>query len=81
MLRCLKNENGVIIAIGSDEGQSGVDANMPGTWCAWTIDEGDMPALHYVEGAEERALRFKENAEQNGIELRSDEDVLAAPNG
>jgi len=81
MLRCLKNENGVIIAMGNDEGQSGADANMPGTWCDWTIEEGSLPAFEAVEGAEPNAMRFEENLAGDGIQLRVDQDVIDLPNG
>lgn len=81
MLRCLKNENGVIIAMGNDEGQSGADANMGGTWCTWTLEENAIPSFSPIEGAEERAMRFKENLAGDGIELRDEADVLAAPQG
>lgn len=81
MLRCLKNENGVIVAMGNDEGQSGADAHMAGTWCEWTLEESALPALTEIEGAEPTAMRFKENLAGDGIELRSEEDVLAAPQG
>jgi hypothetical protein len=81
MLRCLKNGSGVIVAMGNDEGQSGADANMSGTWCEWTINEQDLPAFAAVEGADLFALRFKENGTADGIELRLDADVLAAPQG
>jgi len=81
MLRCLKNGNGVIIAMGNDEGQSGADANMPGTWCTWTVEEGSLPAFSPVEGAEDNAMRFKENGTGDGIELRADQDVIDLPNG
>jgi hypothetical protein len=37
--------------------------------------------LPEVEGADPRALRFKENDTADGIELRLDADVLAAPQG
>ena len=81
MLRCLKNENGVIIAMGNDEGQSGADAHMPGTWCDWTVEENALPAFEAVEGAEPNAMRFEENGTADGIALRSDGDVLALPQG
>lgn len=80
MLRCAKNENGVIKEIGNDEGQSGqtVSGN---TWCTWTLEDSALPAFSAIEGAEERAMRFEENLDGDGIALRSDEDVLALPQG
>lgn len=81
MLRCLKNENGVIIAMGTDQGQSGADENMGGTWCDWVIEESELPAALPIEGEEIGALRFKENLAEDGIELRTDEEVLESPLG
>ena len=81
MLRCLKNANGVIIAMGNDVGQSGADANMNGTWCDWTIAENALPAFNAVVGAEDNAMRFKENETADGIELRTDQEVLDNPQG
>lgn len=81
MLRCLKNDNGVIIAIGTNEDQSGPDAYMPGTWCTWTVAEDALPSFSDVEGAADRALRYKENGTADGIELRTDAEVLEAPQG
>lgn len=83
--RAAKKDNGVIIAIGNDEQEVG---NYPvgssneeklGTFCIWTFDE--IPAFEAIEGAEEFAMRFKENATEDGIELRLDADVLATPHG
>lgn len=85
MFRAAKKANGVIICIGSDESQSGVypsgaaEGEELGTWCNWTFEE--VPTFSAVEGAEERAMRFQENGTADGIELRSDEDVLATPQG
>lgn len=84
MLRCVKNSNGVIIAMGNDENQSGnypAGSDALGTWCGWTVEENALPAFSPVEGADERAMRFKENVTNDGIELRSDADVLSAPQG
>lgn len=78
MFRAAKKANGVIICIGNDEGQSG-DYNGMGTWCSWTFE--DIPTFSPVEGADEFAMRFKENATEDGIELRSDSDVLSNPQG
>lgn len=82
MLRAVKNQNGVIICFGNDEGQSGqylMEGAPPGEWCAWTFES--FPALSAIEGAEERAYRYKENAAGDGIEARPDADVLASPQG
>lgn len=85
MFKAAKNDNGVIIAIGNDEGQMGnypigsSDEERMGVWCDWTFEE--IPAFEPVEGAEQHAMRFQENAAKDDIELRSDADVLAAPNG
>ena len=81
MLRCLKNENGIIIAIGTDESQSGPDPYMPGTWCTWTVAEDALPAFSNIDGASIGALRYKENGTADGIELRTDEEVLDTPMG
>jgi len=80
MLRCAKKENGVIMEMGNDEGQSGATSS-GNTWCSWTVEESALPAFAAVEGADDRAMRFKENVTEDGIELRSDEDVLASPQG
>lgn len=83
--RAVKNDNGTVIAIGIDESQEG---NYPaessneerlGVWCEWTFEE--MPVLEAIEGAEQYANRYKENESQDGIELRSEEEVLEAPQG
>lgn len=86
MLRAAKNDNGVIIAIGNDEGQSG---NYPigssnearlGVWCGWTFES--IPAFDPVVGLDPSILapmRFKENGTADGIALRSDAEVIASP--
>jgi hypothetical protein len=82
MFRAVKNENGVIIAMGNDENQSGFypqEEGALGSWCSWTFEE--VPTFEAIEGAELRAMRFKENTGGDGIELRSDTDVLATPQG
>ena len=76
--RAAKNEAGVIIAIGNDEGQSG-DYVGTGTWCSWTFDV--VPSFASVDGAVESPMMFKENGTGDGIEVRSDAEVLATPNG
>jgi len=76
--RGAKNVNGVIIAIGNDEGQSGDYAGM-GTWCDFTFES--VPTFTPVAGAAESPMMFKENGAADGIELRSDVDVLASPQG
>lgn len=84
MFRCAKNGNGVIIAMGTDQGQSGnypSDNDIQGIWCTWTVDENDLPAFSAVSGADPFAMRFKENGTADGIDVRSDADVLATPNG
>jgi len=84
VLRCAKNSNGVIIAMGNDENQSGnypSEGDMMGTWCSWTVAEGDLPAFAAVNGADERAMRFEENLDGDGIELRTDEEIIATPDG
>jgi len=84
VLRCAKNSNGVIIAMGNDENQSGnypSEGDMMGTWCSWTVAEGDLPAFAAVNGADERAMRFEENGTADGIALRVDQDVIDLPNG
>lgn len=88
MLRCVKNANGVIIAIGNDEGQSGSypdSTSTLGTWCTWTVDPSALPAFSPVAGLDpninKSAMRFKENATADGIDLRTDAEVTAAPNG
>lgn len=81
MLRCLKNNNGVIIAMGNDEGQSGLDVRTNGIWCDWTVETNALPAFSAIEGANPRAMRYKENEAQDGIELRSEAEVLESPNG
>lgn len=83
--RCAKNANKVIINIGNDEGQSGNypqgsgEENRMGVWCDWTMEE--IPAFVAVEGAERTANYFQENEDGDGIEIRSDEQVLEHPNG
>lgn len=82
MLRAAKNSNGVIICIGNDEGQSGQYPSSGaalGEWCSWTVSS--LPDLVGIADADIRALRFKENDAGDGIELRSDADVLSAPQG
>lgn len=82
MLRAAKNANGVIICIGNDEGDSGDYPNHgepQGTWCDWTFES--IPSFDPIEGAEERAFRFKENVAGDGMELRLEADVLADPFG
>lgn len=83
MYRAVKNANNVIIAIGTDENQSGnypsgsSDLERQGVWCSWTFSE--VPAFAPIAGVEMDALRFKENALANGIELRTDAEVSASP--
>lgn len=79
MLRCLKNINGTIIGIDIDRGQSGDDSFSGGEWCAWTIAEDAFPEVALIEGYA-KALYFKENAEQNGLELRTQEEIELSPN-
>jgi len=82
MLRCAKNSNDVIIAMGNDESQSGnypSEGAVTGTWCSWTVAEGDLPAFAAVNGADERAFRFEEVA--GAIALRVDQDVIDLPQG
>ncbi len=78
MLRCLKNGNGVIVGMGNDEGQSGQDA-AGNTWCDWLLDEASVPSFESIEG-HERALYFKENETEDGIELRTQEEIELSPN-
>jgi len=88
--RAAKNTNGVIIAIGSDESQSGnypsgsVDGSNLGVWCSWTDDIANLPSITApVVGLDPTILtplRYKENAGANGLELRPDADVVASPN-
>jgi hypothetical protein len=83
--RAAKKDNGVIIAIGNDEDQVGnypvgaSNEEKQGTWCTWTFDE--IPTFSMIEGVDTVAMRFKENASGDGIELRADEDVIANPQG
>jgi hypothetical protein len=83
MYRAAKNENGVIICIGMDENQSGNYPNGSsneerlGVWCDWTFEE--FPVLGVIEGAPECSFLLKENVEQDGMELRSEAEVLASP--
>ena len=85
MLRAAKNDAEVIICIGNDEGQSGnypngaSDADRLGHWCTWTFEE--IPTFDPIDGADPFAMRFKENATEDGLELRPDADVLASPQG
>jgi hypothetical protein len=81
VLRAAKNQNGVIVCIGNDESQSGtfVQGDVELTWCDWTFEE--IPTFVAVEGAEDRVLRFKENLAGDGIELRTDEEVIQDPQG
>jgi len=81
MLRAAKNQNGIIVCIGNDEGQSGtfMQGDVELTWCDWTFEE--IPTFAAIEGAEDRALRFKENLAGDGIELRTNEEVLQDPQG
>lgn len=80
ILRAAKNKNGVIVVVGSDEGQSGV-YNHIAEWCAWTLEDVACPILEDIENASPTALRFKENDSGDGIELRSEEEVLNDPYG
>lgn len=84
MHRAVKNKNGNIIVVGKDEDQSG---NYPagsstktrlGVWCKWTFVE--LPECAPIEGLDPFALRFKENADKDGMVLRSDAEVLKSPN-
>lgn len=79
MLRCIKNGNGVITGMGSDQGQSGIDAPSGGTWCDWVLAEDALPQFEILEG-HERALYFKENEAEDGMELRTAEEIEASPN-
>ena len=85
MYRAVKNTNKIIIAIGSDENQSGnypdgaTDSNKLGVWCEWAFSA--IPSLSPIANASPHAMRFKENDAGDGIDLRSDADVLATPNG
>lgn len=81
MLRAAKNQNGVIMCIGNDESQSGtfMQGNVELTWCDWTFES--VPSFVAIEGAEQYAMRFKENLAGDGIELRTDEEVLQDPQG
>jgi len=83
--RAAKNDNGVIICIGNDQGDSGnypvgsSDETRMGVFCTWTFEE--IPEVTNIDGAQEHAMRFKENEAGDNIELRADADVLASPNG
>lgn len=80
ILRAAKNQNGVIVVIGSDEGQSG-SYNEVAKWCTWTIEDIACPILEDIEDADPTALRFKENDSEDGIDVRSEEEVLSDPHG
>jgi hypothetical protein len=83
--RAAKNSNNVIICIGSDENQSGnyptgsSNEERQGVWCDWTFAQ--IPNFAHIEDAEPNAMRFKENEAGDDIELRTDEEVLADPQG
>jgi len=85
MYRTAKNADSIIICIALDEGQSGnypvgaPDQEKEGEWCEWTFEA--IPEIPFVADLPEKSLRFKENADQNGIELRSEEEVIVSPNG
>jgi hypothetical protein len=83
--RAAKNDNGVIICIGNDESQSGnypvgvSDDDRLGVWCDWTFDE--FPPFAPIDGVDDKAMRFKENATADGLEVRPDSEVIDSPNG
>lgn len=79
MLRCMKNGNGVIIGMGNDEGQSGEDVHNGGIWCDWVVANDALPAITKLEGFE-MALYYKENEAEDGIELRTQEEIELSPN-
>lgn len=85
MFRAAKNHNDIIICVDQDQDQSGnypvgaSDDEKLGTWCEWTFDE--VPEAPHIDGLDIPSLRYKENADQNGIELRTDEEVILLPNG
>ena len=85
-LKAVKNANGVIIADGTDFGQSG-DYNGIGTWCAWSYEAYPELSSEIVEHIatldfeNNKPLCFKENGTEDGIELRALVDIQATPNG
>lgn len=84
MYRAAKNKKGIIICIAVDESQSGnypsgsSAKNRMGTWCKFTVEE--IPAHPFIPEAP-RGLHFKENADKDGIELRSEEEIIKNPIG
>ena len=85
MFRAAKNHNGMIICVDEDQNQASnypsgaADDDAIGVWCEWTFDE--VPEATHIDGLDSAALRYKENSDQSGIELRSDDDVILSHNG
>lgn len=85
-LRAVKNSNSVIIADGTDFDQGGQNYHDQGVWCNWiysSYPEYTQEILDHLATIESGMLPFcfKENATEDGIELRSLADIQNDPLG